>query len=85
MYVAPGDRSHIPASLQPAYSTITGVLGQLRTAFPAQKRLLDDVEKRLNPLFDALNCETLPEPVVEKLLVMTQGTCFRVNTYEVKY
>ncbi|KZV73883.1 hypothetical protein PENSPDRAFT_749733 [Peniophora sp. CONT] len=69
----PGDRSHIPSSLQPAYSTITGVLGQLRTAFPAQKRLLDDVEKRLNPLFDAMNCETLPEPVVEKLLVMTQA------------
>ena len=27
----------------------------------------------MNPLFDAMNCETLPEPVVEKLLVMTQG------------
>ena len=34
---------------------------------------MDDLERRLNPLFDALNCETLPEGVVEKLLVMTQG------------
>lgn len=35
---------------------------------------MDDLERRLNPLFDALNCETLSKPVQEKLLVLSRGT-----------
>jgi len=35
---------------------------------PSQKRLVDDTERRLNTLFDALNCETLSKPTVEMLM-----------------
>lgn len=40
---------------------------------PQQKRLVDDLERRINPLFDALNCETLAKPVLDQLLVLTRG------------
>jgi protein transport protein SEC31 len=40
---------------------------------PQQKRLADDVERRVNALFDALNCETLSRPVCDQLLVLTKG------------
>ncbi|KAH9932332.1 uncharacterized protein B0H18DRAFT_1137560 [Fomitopsis serialis] len=40
---------------------------------PSQKRLVDDLERRINPLFDALNCETLSTPVQEKLLVLSRA------------
>jgi protein transport protein SEC31 len=40
---------------------------------PQQKRMVDDLERRINPLFDALNCETLSKSVAEQLLVLTQG------------
>ncbi|CAL1708455.1 unnamed protein product [Somion occarium] len=52
----PGDRSHIPNHLQPVYQVINGELDRLkRTTPPQQKRLVDDLERRINPLFDALN------------------------------
>ena len=35
--------------------------------------MVDDLERRINPLFDALNCETLSKPVVNQLLVLIQG------------
>lgn len=35
--------------------------------------MADDLERRINPLFDALNCETLSKPVVDQLLVLIQG------------
>jgi len=34
---------------------------------------VDDLERRINPLFDALNCETLSKPVVDQLLVLTRA------------
>jgi len=34
---------------------------------PQQKRVVDDTERRLNNLFDALNCESLSAPVVHQL------------------
>lgn len=36
--------------------------------------MVDDLERRINPLFDALNCETLSKPVVDQLLVLIQCT-----------
>jgi protein transport protein SEC31 len=36
--------------------------------------MIDDLERRLNSLFDALNCETLSKPVVEQLVVLTRGS-----------
>jgi len=44
-----------------------------QTTPPQQKRLVDDLERRINPLFDALNCETLSKPVVDQLLVLTRA------------
>ncbi|KAJ7222579.1 hypothetical protein GGX14DRAFT_664286 [Mycena pura] len=70
----PGDRSHIPESTMPVYTVISGQLERMRqTTPPQQKRLVDDLERRINPLFDALNCETLSQPVVEQLIVLTEG------------
>ncbi|PFH49472.1 hypothetical protein AMATHDRAFT_76183 [Amanita thiersii Skay4041] len=70
----PGDRSHIPDHAKPAYNVINEHLNRMRqTTPPQQKRLADDLERRLNPLFDALNCETLSAPVVEQLLVLTKA------------
>ncbi|KAF7319788.1 Nucleoporin-interacting protein [Mycena kentingensis (nom. inval.)] len=70
----PGDRSHIPETSMPAYQVISGQLEHLRqTTPPQQKRLVEDLERRINPLFDALNCETLSAPVVEQLLVLTRA------------
>jgi protein transport protein SEC31 len=37
--------------------------------------MADDLERRINSLFDALNCETLSKPVVDQLLVLARGTC----------
>ena len=37
------------------------------------QRLVDDLERRINPLFDALNCDSLSKPVVDQLLVLTEG------------
>lgn len=34
---------------------------------------MDDVEKRLNPLFDALNCETLSQNVADALINIARG------------
>jgi protein transport protein SEC31 len=46
----------------------------MRQTTPAnQKRLVDDLERRINPLFDALNCETLSKPVVEQLILLTRA------------
>ncbi|KAL0957912.1 hypothetical protein HGRIS_000093 [Hohenbuehelia grisea] len=70
----PGDRSHIPELARPAFNVIAGHLDRLRqTTPPQQKRLVDDLERRVNPLFDALNCETLSKPVVDQLLVLTRA------------
>ncbi|TFK70699.1 hypothetical protein BDN72DRAFT_794932 [Pluteus cervinus] len=70
----PGDRSHIPDNLRPAFNVISERLDHLRQSIPPhQKRLVDDLERRINPLFDALNCETLSPPVADQLLVLTRA------------
>ncbi|KAB5590806.1 hypothetical protein CTheo_5738 [Ceratobasidium theobromae] len=38
-----------------------------------QKRMVDDIERRLNVLFDALDCETLSLPVVDQVITLVQG------------
>ncbi|KAI0654852.1 hypothetical protein C8Q70DRAFT_924945 [Cubamyces menziesii] len=70
----PGDRSHIPDELRPIHQVISGQLEQLKQVTPPQqKRLVDDLERRINPLFDALNCETLSKPVCEQLLMLARA------------
>ena len=44
-----------------------------------QRRFVDDLERWINPLFDALNCDTLSKTVVEQLLLLTQGLSFSPN------
>ena len=36
--------------------------------------MVDDTERRLNALFDALNCDTLSSSVVNQLNELTEGT-----------
>ncbi|KAL7283927.1 hypothetical protein ACG7TL_001199 [Trametes sanguinea] len=70
----PGDRSHIPDELRPVFQIISGQLEHLKQVTPPQqKRLVDDLERRINPLFDALNCETLSKPVCEQLLMLARA------------
>ncbi|KAG8715186.1 protein transport protein S31 [Ceratobasidium sp. 394] len=40
---------------------------------PTTKTHVDDIERRLNALFDALNCETLSKPVVKQLITLVQA------------
>uniref|UniRef100_A0A8H7XM78 Protein transport protein SEC31 n=1 Tax=Psilocybe cubensis TaxID=181762 RepID=A0A8H7XM78_PSICU len=69
-----GDRSHIPEYAQPAFVSISNHLTRMKQTVPAnQKRLIDDLERRINPLFDALNCETISRPVVDQLIVLTRA------------
>ncbi|KAK0191818.1 hypothetical protein F5146DRAFT_1037270 [Armillaria mellea] len=77
-FLAPGDRTHIPDNLRPAYEILSAQLSLFEAGYtgmidPTQKRQVDDVERRVNPLFDALNCETLSKPVADQLLVLTRA------------
>ncbi|TFK38647.1 hypothetical protein BDQ12DRAFT_683110 [Crucibulum laeve] len=67
-----GDRSHIAEHVQPAVNVILESLERAKRS-PQQKRMAADVERRLNALFDALNCDTLPKPVVDQLIVLTRA------------
>lgn len=64
----PGDRSHIPESSKPVFITLQRLMSQMKQGLPPnQKRLVDDTERRLNVLFDGLNCETVPASVIDEL------------------
>lgn len=73
-FSAPGDRSHIPDHAQPIFDVLSKHLNQMKQVTPPQqKRLVDDTERRIDLLFDSLNCETLPDSTVEQLLVLVKG------------
>ncbi|KAG8748083.1 protein transport protein S31, partial [Ceratobasidium sp. 423] len=70
----PGDREDIPDSDRIIFEVLSEHLGRLKqNTPPQQKRMVDDIERRLNVLFDALNCESLSRPVVEQLLTLIQS------------
>jgi protein transport protein SEC31 len=70
----PGDRAHIPESALPIFDIINEQLTRMKqTTQPQQRRMADDLERRINSLFDALNCETLSKPVVDQLLVLARA------------
>jgi len=53
---------------------INGELNRLKqTTPPQQRRLVEDLERRINPLFDALNCETLSKYVCDQLVVLSEA------------
>ncbi|KAG2068579.1 transport protein [Suillus decipiens] len=69
-----GDRTHIPESALPIFNIINEQLTRMKqTTQPQQRRMADDLERRINSLFDALNCETLSKPVVDQLLVLARA------------
>lgn len=56
----PGDRSHIPESAKPIIATLTRELNRFKSITPpTQKRTIDDVDRRINLLFDLINCGTV--------------------------
>ncbi|KAJ2715531.1 protein transport protein S31 [Coemansia spiralis] len=62
-----GDRSHLPAEWKPIVAALAGHLEQAQKfAAPGQKRMVDDAARRLNLLFDMMNCDEVP--VKEKLV-----------------
>ena len=65
----PGDRTHVAPKAQPIVQVLTAELGRLRqVAPPGQHKMVSDTEKRLNLLFDMLNCGTLSDKSVDKVL-----------------
>ncbi|KAJ1976904.1 protein transport protein S31 [Dimargaris xerosporica] len=70
----PGDRSHIADNQKPIFTALQGALQQARSVTgPAQKRVLDDTEKRLNQLFDLMNEGNLPSAMEGPLLSLAQA------------
>ncbi|KAJ2371295.1 protein transport protein S31, partial [Coemansia sp. RSA 2607] len=53
-----GDRSHLPSEWAGVFSGLNGHLQRAKQfAAPAQKRMVDDADRRLNLLFDLMNCD----------------------------
>lgn len=58
-----GDRSHIPASAQPIVDLLAPEVGRIKAMAPqAFKPQVEDMDKRINILFDHLNNEDLLRP-----------------------
>ncbi|CAG8755915.1 9088_t:CDS:2, partial [Gigaspora rosea] len=78
----PGDRTHIPNAQKPIFTILSNELLRARQHCPVswtsyfihfeflihKKKPLDDTEKRLNLLFDALNNDEVSPDVIELLL-----------------
>ncbi|KAH0340088.1 WD40 repeat-like protein, partial [Aureobasidium melanogenum] len=59
----PGDRSHIPSNAMPVFEIMSADMARVKSRAPASfAAQVNDVEKRLNILFDHLNNETLVKP-----------------------
>ncbi|KAI9262294.1 hypothetical protein BDA99DRAFT_72356 [Phascolomyces articulosus] len=68
------DRSHIPTEQRPIHQILSAELAQARQRSPpAQKRMLDDTERRLNTLFEELNNSEISDGVVQPMLQLVQG------------
>ncbi|CAG8591763.1 13128_t:CDS:10 [Ambispora gerdemannii] len=69
-----GDRTHIPPAHKPIYEIFSSeLLRAQQKSPPNQKKVLDDTAKRLNALFDELNNELVPQPVIGSLLNLVQA------------
>lgn len=69
-----GDRSHIPASSQPIVDLLTPEVSRVKAVAPQNfKPQVDDMEKRINILFDHLNNEDLLQPdTVQQMVQIAQ-------------
>jgi len=73
-----GDRSHIPPGSQAIYNTLSGELSRVKQITPPQqKRFLDDTERRLNILFDQLNCDTVAADTLTQLAELVKAIAAR--------
>lgn len=70
-----GDRSHIPASAQPIVDLLSPEIARIKTVAPqAFKAQVDDMDKRINILFDHLNNEDLLKPdTVQQMVEISQA------------
>eukprot|EP00835_Amoeboradix_gromovi_P004551 NODE_361_length_10144_cov_0.288402.p1 type:complete len:1094 gc:universal NODE_361_length_10144_cov_0.288402:3096-6377(+) len=71
--IANGDRTHISNKCKPIFMTLSAIMGVLiKRHTPPQKRIVMDIEKRLNELFDKMNNDLLSEPVTSGLLEISK-------------
>ena len=70
-----GDRSHIPASAQPIVDLLVPEINRIKSVAPAQyKPQVDDMEKRINILFDHLNNgDLLSEETVGQMVEISRS------------
>ncbi|KAH7100125.1 hypothetical protein BKA62DRAFT_640384 [Auriculariales sp. MPI-PUGE-AT-0066] len=70
----PGDREHIPDATKPIYNILFEELNRFKATTPAQQqRMADDVGRRVNTLFDALNCDAVSSAVLEGLGALSKA------------
>ncbi|OAX38742.1 hypothetical protein K503DRAFT_137102 [Rhizopogon vinicolor AM-OR11-026] len=70
----PGDRTHISESALPIFNILSEHVARMKQMTPPQqRRMVEDLERRTNSLFDALNCETLSQSVVDQLLILARA------------
>jgi len=74
-YLAPGDRTHIPANARPLYEILDQDMQRVKSRAPASfKAQVNDTEKRLNILFDHLNNEDLlKNDTIENMVELSQA------------
>lgn len=74
LWLAPGDRSHIPAASQPLYEIFNADIQRVASRAPAQyKPHVQDTEKRLSLLFDQLNEDALKPETLAGLSEVAQA------------
>lgn len=67
----PGNRQHIPEPQRPIVNTLGREIQRIKaTSPPAQKRMVDDMERRVNLLFDLLNNGLLDTKLVNGLTAL---------------
>ncbi|CAK3987747.1 related to transport sec31 [Lecanosticta acicola] len=69
-----GDRSHVPSNAQPIVDLLTPEVARIKSVAPqAFKPQVDDMDKRINILFDHLNNEELLKPdTVQQMVEISQ-------------
>ncbi|EPY49259.1 COPII-coated vesicle component Sec31 [Schizosaccharomyces cryophilus OY26] len=66
-----GDRTHIPPNLRPIYEMLNAEFLRVSQSVPPQmSRVLYDMEKRLNVLYDRLNANAISKPLIDELYAL---------------
>ena len=75
LWLASGDRGHIPANAQPIYKIFNADFQRVKARAPGSFKVhVNDAEKRLNILFDHLNNEDLlKQDTIEDLVKLAQA------------